>query len=340
MLVQAGPRSRVAVVLNGRARGVEKRVITDLGRIVPNGDLFLSRNLDHSRHIARTVVERGYDAVLLGGGDGTFVQCLHDLTHEANRRQQPLPSVGVLRLGTGNALADALGASAATPEGFAADLRRARRRPEGRLQLLTVDGKSTPFAGCGLDAQILDDFGKLGHTLDSSLGKFARHLGANSRYALTVGLRSIPRFLTEERPVVEVINTGSPAYVIDWKTGQIKDKRIPTGGVLFRGPASIASASTIPFYGLGLKLFPYTAEMPGMFQMRCATADAGQILANLPAIFKGTYRAPHLYDFLCDAVEVRMERPVPVQIGGDLQNGKRDHLVIERAAQPLTVFSN
>src|SRR5689334_12957417 len=126
MLLQAGARSRVAVVLNQHARGVRPDVVERLGRLVPERDLFVSRDLEHSREIARTIIERSYDGVLFGGGDGTFVQCLADIAGEARRNDLPLPGVGVLRLGTGNALADALGASRPTLNGLVKDLRRAR----------------------------------------------------------------------------------------------------------------------------------------------------------------------------------------------------------------------
>jgi diacylglycerol kinase family enzyme len=126
MLLQAGARQRVAVIVNENARGVRRRVIDDLAELVPPHDLYVSRSLDQSRQIARRVVERAYDTVLFGGGDGTFVQCLSDVAAEARRRELALPNVGVLRLGTGNALADCLGASRPTPDGLAHDLGRAR----------------------------------------------------------------------------------------------------------------------------------------------------------------------------------------------------------------------
>src|SRR5581483_10876557 len=160
MLVQAGSRSRLAVIVNQNARGVRREVVERLGRLVPERDLFLSRDVSHSRDIARTVVERGYEAVLFGGGDGTFVQCLSDIAGEARRYDAPLPGVGVLRLGTGNALADALGASRPTLDGLVKDLRRARevvsQREQKTLRMIRLGDKLTPFAGCGLDAQILD----------------------------------------------------------------------------------------------------------------------------------------------------------------------------------------
>src|SRR4051812_14447589 len=235
MLLQAGARGRVAVILNNNARGVRPEGVERLGRLVPQRDLYISESLEHSREIARTVVERAYDGVLFGGGDGTFVQCLSDIAGEARNLDVPLPGVGVLRLGTGNALADALGASRPTLDGLVKDLRRARSAAysDKTLPLLTIDGKLTPFAGCGLDAQILDDFGNLGEAIDALAGPHASKIGAGARYALTVALRSTPRFLMTQIPQLEIINTGGPAYRIDWRTGRVMDEApIATGELL------------------------------------------------------------------------------------------------------------
>jgi diacylglycerol kinase family enzyme len=342
MLLQAGARSRVAVILNHNARGVRPEVVERIGRLVPARDLFVSRDLDHSREIARMVVERAYDGVLFGGGDGTFVQCLSDIAGEAKRSDVPMPGVGVLRLGTGNALADALGASSPTVDGLVKDLRRARSARQGDkvLPLLTIDGKLTPFAGCGLDAQILEDFGNLGEAIDTLAGPHAAKIGAGARYALTVALRSTPRFVMSQLPQLEVINTGGPAYRIDWRTGRVVDEDpIATGELLFRGRAALCSASTIPFFGLKMKMFPYASARTDRFQLRCSTATAYETVRNLPAVFRGEYKSPNLHDWLCEGIEVRLERPVPIQIGGDVQSSHRDNLVIGMSSEPVRVLS-
>jgi hypothetical protein len=281
MLLQAGARARVAVILNNNARGVRPDVVERLGRLVPQRDLFISHSIEASREIARTVVERAYDGVLFGGGDGTFVQCLSDLAGEARNLDVPLPGVGVLRLGTGNALADAIGASRPTLDGLIADLRRARATSpfdddRKTLKLLSVDGKLTPFAGCGLDAQILDDFAKLGELIDDAapkIGVDGEKIGASARYALTVALRSVPRFVLSKLPELEVINSSDqPAWRIDQSTGDVDEANpILPGETLFRGRAALCSASTIPYFGLKMKMFPYVERMPGHFQMRCST---------------------------------------------------------------------
>lgn len=341
MLLQAGTRQRVAVILNENARGVRGRVIDDLSELVPPHDLYLSRSLDHSRQIAAKVVERAYDTVLFGGGDGTFVQCLADVAAEARLREVALPNVGVLRLGTGNALADALGASRPTADGLAHDLGRARRPQRARsLQLLSVDGKLTPFAGCGLDAQILDDFSKLGKVIDRFTGPMAGAIGAGPRYAMTVGLRSTPRFLLKQLPEIEIVNTGEPVYPIYWRNGRIlEEEAIATGAVIWRGRASLASCSTIANFGLGMRMFPWCDAREGRFQLRCATASAYETIRNLPAVFRGEYRTPNLIDFLCTGIEIRMSRPVPVQVGGDLQDGARSRLNVEMSSHPIRVLA-
>jgi diacylglycerol kinase family enzyme len=347
MLLQAGARARVAVILNNNARGVRPEVVERLGRLVPQRDLFISESVAHSREIARTVVERAYDGVLFGGGDGTFVQCLSDLAGEARKNELPLPSVGVLRLGTGNALADAVGASRPTLDGLVKDLRRARSSSSSEqsrsLPLLTVDGKLTPFAGCGLDAQILDDFARLSDAIDKTgprLGVPAVELGAGTRYALTVALRSIPRFCFTQLTEIEVVNRGEPALRVDQETGRIvEEEPIAPGEVLFRGRAALCSASTIPYFGLKMKMFPYVERAPGRFQLRCSTASAFETLANLPAVFRGEYLSPNLHDFLCTAIEVKMEKPVPIQIGGDLAEGLRDRLTMSLADEPVRLLA-
>src|SRR6184192_4409035 len=120
---------RVAVLLNGNARNVSESLKRELENFVPPEDLFYSRCFDDARAIARSVLERGYRTVLTGGGDGTFVGYVNCLFEQAMMpaagplgtalKLSPvpvcevrLPRFGVLKLGTGNAVADFAGASA------------------------------------------------------------------------------------------------------------------------------------------------------------------------------------------------------------------------------------
>lgn len=309
---------RVAVVLNANARRVDDEVVAWVKRVVPEQDLFLTHTLEDLPRVAEKLVARGYDAVLWGGGDGTFANGVAALCAAAGAGAGgKMPDVGTLRLGTGNGIAYSLDASPATPEGLAKDLERARlgtsRRP---LQLLEVEGRPTVFTGFGLDAQILDDLGRTVGSLDK-MGLADTLRSAELRYFLTVTSRSIPRFLASERPEVVAINRGAPAQRVD-KDGNPIGAPIPAGRVLWRGRATLASAGSIEHYGLAMKMFPHAERQSGRFQLRLTDLGAGAILANLPQIWKGRFDHDRLYDFLADEVELVVSRPMPLQAGGDL----------------------
>src|ERR1051325_5052956 len=86
-----GGRRRVAVVVNGRAKNVTADVISTLDRILEGSDLFVSRNLEDARDIAKTLVVRGYDTVLTGGGDGTFTVMVTEVVREVRKRGGVVP---------------------------------------------------------------------------------------------------------------------------------------------------------------------------------------------------------------------------------------------------------
>lgn len=305
---------RVAVVLNGNARAVTERVIRDLRELLSDdpGSLYVSRSLDQAQFIARHIINRRYDVVLSGGGDGTFCQVVSDIAALKPRR---MPSVGVLRLGTGNALAGALGASRSDIGGLAADLGRARLwAADTDLNLLRVEGRLAPFAGTGLDSMILSDYNATKRSVENT--PLRDLLQGGPGYALAIATRSLWRFTLQKLPSVIIRNEGAPAQRIDLE-GRPIGAPVPRGGVLYDGPVAIAAASTIPFYGLGLRLFPQSDLRKDRFQLRVANVGALSVLPRLPSLFAGTFNDPRVHDFFCTAVTIRVRRPAPFQIGGD-----------------------
>jgi diacylglycerol kinase family enzyme len=312
---------RVAVVLNGNARAVNEALVRELSQVVDGQALFVSRSMEQSRFIARTIVNRGYDVVVCAGGDGTFSQCVTDLLALHPRR---IPAFGILRLGTGNALATTLGASEPDALGLAVDLHRASL-PEAQidLPLLRVEGRIAPFAGVGLDSLILEDYNRTRALLARAC---LRQLQGSAGYALSIATRSLWRFAFERWPVLTVRNEGAPTQRIDLH-GRAVGPLIGRGGVIFHGQAGIAAASTIPYYGLGLKLFPQARQRDDRFQLRLATMPAFEIVTRLPALFRGELDDPRIQDYHCSAVSIAVERPAALQIGGD-EVGRRSQVQI------------
>ena len=309
---------RVAVLLNARARKVTPRVVRALSHVVPRSDLYLSRSPLDAQRIARTILTRGYDTVFCGGGDGTFIGFADEILSEAERAHACAPRFGVLKLGTGNGLAALVQASALEDGGVVDDVRRACEgaipgyRP---LELLKVDGRRAQFAGLGVDARLLNDYLGLKSKVHGTWGHWA--LTGARGYALTVGLRTLPhaliRRLSEQ---VEVRNAADvPAYRLDPSGRPIEE--LAPGALLYRGPAMVVAAGTIPFYGYALRMFPFAGKRPGHLHLRLGTVNPLAAVANLRALWRGEWFPPTIHDFHAVAVSVKAARPMPLQIGGD-----------------------
>jgi diacylglycerol kinase family enzyme len=310
-------RAGFAVLLNANAKQVNERLVRSLGRVVAAEDLFLSRSAAEAHAISDAVVSRRYETVFTGGGDGTFVAWVNGIMDAAQRRALPVPRFGVLALGTGNAVAEVVGSRL---EGHEANLTAfaSGESEVRRLDLLTCEGRRTPFAGLGIDAAVLNDYCWLKKQLgDTALRRLAT--GA-SGYALSVALRSAPRYLLERRPgYCEIVNVGRPAYQLDGRGRQV-GRAIGHGELIYAGPCMMAAASTVPFYGFGLKAFPFAGSRPGMLQLRVATKlSLPNVLWNLPSIWSGEFAHENLLDFHAERVTVQFERPMPLQIGGDAE---------------------
>lgn len=327
------PRERIAVVVNGNAKSVTDEVISTLDQILLGGDLFVSRKLEDAEDIARTLVNRGYGTVLTGGGDGTFTVMVTEVVREAERQGRPVPRFGLLKLGTGNALAWVAGASRAKGRGLAVDIQRLREDAGSRsMRLVDVEGYLAPFAGFGVDAVVLTDYADVKAMLGKSM--LRRYAAGGLSYALASVTRSIPSYVVRPVPHCRVINRGAEAFRIGAKAG-LMGQPIPTGETIYEGPARIVGLATIPYYGFGFRMFPFADERPDRMQLRVSTISSLGFVRNFPAIWRGEYHDPAVvFDYLVDAVEIEMDPPTVFQIGGDPQ-GERSRLSARVSRSPI-----
>lgn len=325
---------RVAVVVNGNAKQVTDDLVDILDQIVQSGDLFVSRSLAEANEIARTIVRRGYPTVLTGGGDGTFVQMVTRITEEARRTGAKQPRFGLLRLGTGNALAWVLGAQSPRHRGVIADLGRLRREGGSRaMRLLEVEGTLTPFAGLGIDAIALRDYNATKAALSRS--PITRPLSAGApAYFLAVVGRTMPTYLLRPHPRVRVVNEGEPVIRIGADGRPASE--IGPGEVVYDGPSRMVAMGTIPYWGFGARIFPYADERSDRFSLRVVDITSLEVARHIRKIWKGTYRSDTVHDFLCEHVSIHYEEPMPMQIGGD-SVGSRTTVFARLAPEPIEV---
>jgi diacylglycerol kinase family enzyme len=320
---------RAVAIVNGNARRVRGGLAAALERALPGGVRF-TRSLDHARAAIRDSVVRGVDLIVLGGGDGTVVMGLTLLAEACRGAGRPEPAIGILRLGSGNAIADAVGAS----DDPAADLARLVRGDGAwrTLPLLDVLGVRAPFVGLGVDAQLIEDHHAVGRMIDRVPGA-RRLVGGAARYALSIALRSVPRFVGGTRPGAVVTNLGAPA--IEMARSGPTGREHAAGDVLWRGACTLIAGATIPSFGFGLKMFAFTGVRADRFHLRCGDAGLFEILRSTPAAFRGEYFSDHVTDVLCDRVAIELDVAAPIEAGGELL-GRRRRVEIALAA-PVTV---
>src|SRR5882724_2970862 len=222
---------RIAVVVNGNAKSVTQEVISTLDQILLGGDLFVSRRLEDAAEIAKTLVSRGYGTVLTGGGDGTFTVMVSEVVREGRKQNRPLPRFGLLKLGTGNALAWVVGARDPSVGELAADFKRLTQDAGSRtMRLIEVEGFIAPFCGFGTDADVLADYAKVKGSLQRTpLKRVAPGLLS---YGLAAVTRSIPNALMKRMPHCRIVNQAGEAFRIGAK-GAVVGQPIARGAVIY-----------------------------------------------------------------------------------------------------------
>ena len=303
--------------MNGNARRVRGRVRKKLERALP-GEIRFTTSLADAREVLRAEIARGRDLIVLGGGDGTVVMGLTLIGEACRGLGRPEPAIGVLRLGSGNAIADTVGASD-DPED---DLVRLVRGGGtwSTVPLVEVLGVRAPFVGMGVDAQVLEDRDAVGRIVDRVPGG-RRLIGSTARYALSIATRSMPRFVVGARPNATVTNLGSPA--LEMTRRGASGREISASTVLWTGPMTLIAGATIPFFGFGLKMFAFAGSHPGRFHLRCGDGGLFEFVRHAPAAFRGEYFSDHVQDFLCDRVRIDIDTEIAIEAGGELLGRRR-----------------
>lgn len=334
--VALDPR-RVAVLLNRQARKVNDAMAKHIERVVGRDNLFFSRSMEEAEAFAREIVQRGYGTVVCGGGDGTLVRTYNLVQRyidESNawrleryrrfgevQNRLSTPRFAFLSLGTGNGLRRVVNAT--DPLTNLRTLVEDGADGTVEVPLIACNGDRFLFGGLGYDSMLLNDYNWLRTNVS---GPLARPLVQTVLgYFAALAARTLPRLARTGMKLNGKITAVGQAYYIDPRRG---DAACPMGNesTLYNGPLNMLGVGTTPFFGYGLKVFPFASLVPGMMHVRVARITPGAVLANLPAIWRGTYRnASQMFDFLARGVRVELDEPFPFQHSGDDQ-GLAKHL--------------
>ena len=295
------------IVVNANAKRGGRRIAVQIARALPGASVRLTRSIQEIEGWLRTIKEPR--CVLSAGGDGSAVALLNALDRVIPRGE-PFPPIGVLPLGTGNAWAHALGARKLYK------CIRALARLEGpvptkRYGLLTCDGTLTFFAGCGWDAQVLDDY-RL--QLEASPNAVAKSVWG---YLTAMLLRTAPKNILYGRPHVIIENLGGDVYAMTPERKLVHLTDVARGAILYEGMASVAGAATCPEFGYGFRAYPHAERLLGFMNVRVYDRKANGAILDIPKLWKGQHPLRGMTDWFATEVRMTFSRPMPLQIGGE-----------------------
>ena len=325
----------LAALLNGRARKVTPAAVQALRDALPRSTILVSDDMQEARRHVRHLIGEKPEVVLSGGGDGAAVRLLNFWREEGGGE---LPTLGILKLGTGNAWARGVGA----PDFFVHARRLAQLNvdalPVQEFALVEVEKHLSPFAGVGWDARILNDYqGNLEKRRSLPVGRgIAAWLHKGLRgYLYSLARITIPqewmRLRREGQAQVVLENLGPEVYRV------VAGKPVLAPGAthLHQGPISVAAASTVAEWGYGLRACPYAMLKPGFINVRVYQGHVVDAVLRAPKLWRGA-DVPGMHDWLATEVRMRFSRPMPFQIGGDAM-GERSEIVFRAARERVRV---
>lgn len=338
---------RVALVTNKNAKQVSIAKEEELGNLVGDDDCFACCSLKDAEDAMEEVYDRGYySTVVCAGGDGTSASVLNIMDmklRSSGKTPAARPALGILRLGTGNALAYVVNAKEASKDLDLLVKRVAVLRKKSRLPVLvtntiafTTDSSAKPkgvpasrfvqrerprtlcfFAGLGYDALMLRDYEWL---IDKTkqyrwMRPFTRSVFG---YLLALTVKTIPATLRSQHVFrVRMTNLATEAFYVDPNEGDALSPR-PKGVILFEGEVGIACMGTIPYYGGGVQLFPFAGWQLDMAHVRFSDHHPVAATLHLRSLWNGRYRnRRHVFDFLVREAVLETDRPVPFQHSGE-----------------------
>lgn len=319
----------LAVLINLHARRGTPAFAEKVRRLFPRAHIITTGSqAELEAYLRDEVKNRPPSLLLAGGGDGTITSLINTLL----RQELPIPPLGVLPLGTGNAWARVSGAS----KPWLA-LRRLAALGDGSPPLRTfglvrVEDHVAPFAGTGWDAEIISDFKAQLETWPAGPIRDA-HRGLRG-YLSAVYTRTAPRHLFSQPPRMRLINLGDEVLGVD---AQGRARPLPglgNGSVLFDGRVGIAGAATMQEFGFGLRAFPFAQLVPERLNVRVYAATAMQGLRNVLNLWRGQHPLKDMHDFFVTRARMEFDRAVPFQIAGD---GLGDRTSVEFTLDPKSV---
>lgn len=288
--------SGIGVILNPHSRSNRRNPerLRRLAFIVGDkGSCHTTQDVLDVRKIAENFAARGVEVVCISGGDGTIHHTISTLI--ATYGARPLPMIALLRGGTINNVATALGIRG-TPESILSRLilqyHEGESIPTTPVHCLCVNGAYGFLFGNGLVANFIDEYIRLGEG------------GANN------ALKLIARCVGSSIFKTEFISRLARRY----------DARVTVDGAVwpFRNYV-IIQAGTVELFGFGIRPFPRAREQPGHFAVGGYSMTPREVSWGMVRLLrKKPIHEENALDTLASRVLIELTEPMTYMIDGEI----------------------
>ena len=205
------------------------------------------------------------------------------------------------------------------------------------------------FAGVGFDSLMLNDY-KIMKAWSKKTGFLPSFLSSVAGYCVALVVKTLPNALFHRKHSIHVTVSTPPdadpaeTLWVDHRRGDFVQKC--HSPLLFQGETGILAAGTAPFYGGGLRLFPFARLTVDKMHLRLGRISPLTGFFNIPRIFAGSYRDTTdrmgVLDFIGSEFDVRVEgkdgRGFPLQHSGE-SVGDVDHFRLRVVEEPVRFIS-
>jgi hypothetical protein len=177
--------------------------------------------------------------------------------------------------------------------------------------MLTKKGDLCFFAGVGFDSLMLDDFKSI-KAWSKRTGILRRTLSSVAGYCVALLFKTLPKGMQGKHNIyVELTTNDNSTLFVDHRRGDLV--RSVKERVLYKGVTGILAAGTSPFYGGGLRLFPFARMTEDKMHLRLGRIHPFVGFLNIPSIYSGSYRDKTdnfgVIDFMGKDFEVKVTVP-------------------------------
>lgn len=277
----------ITVILNGISRKKKFFYQSILPALVSKHtvEIFETKFAGQAYELAKVAAQNKADVVFSAGGDGTLHQVLNGLMESL---VNPLPTLGVIPLGSGNDFAGAIGVTANT---------------QLLLQLLEQGGKPTDigFISCrDLNGQNLNRYFinecsiGMGPATIKQMEKAPAWLGANGRYLVSI----LKTFFSHKPQSVE-LKTSTWNWI---------------------GAVRVLAIANGKSFGNRIYIAPDAKQDDGLFNLFVAAdVPALKFLLYLQTLKRGSkINDPLIHYELSNKIEITSEQPVAIEAEGEL----------------------